>query len=305
MTPGPAGPRPGEAEVVPVTSRAAVGTLVAAVLLAAASLFQPPTSSAAPASVPPPAPAQRWALLVGINDYAGRTVDTYGGIGDVRDMRRALVEAGWPEGNIVELTEQHATAGRIREALRWLAGQATGESMSVFHYSGHVKQIGGDPDRDGEALDEHLWGSDNRFISDGELAASLRAVQGRVWVNIAGCEAAGFDDGLSSGRHLLTASSREVEKSYEHPGWGTSVFSGLLVDRGMLRRSAHADPDGRISIQSAFAYAAEHAPAVTARQSRGPQHPVIAGGDGSAWHLASPPPPPPPAAPCFPLLCRR
>ena len=287
-----------------MTSRPlAVGTVVAAVLLAAASLVHAPTSSAAPTPVDPPAPAQRWAVLVGINDYAGRTVDTYGGIGDVRDLRRALVGAGWPESNIVELTEQHATAGRIREALRWLAGRATADSMSVFHYSGHVKQLSGDPDRDGEGLDEHLWGSDNRFISDGELAASLRAVQGRVWVDIAGCEAAGFDDGLSSPRHLFTASSREVEKSYEHPEWGTSVFSGLLVDRGLLRKSAAADGDGRISIQSAFAYAAEHAPTVTSRQSRGPQHPVMAGGDGSPWHLLSPPPPPPPAPPCFPLLC--
>ena len=286
-----------------MTSRAlAVGTAVAAVLLAAASLVHSPTSSAAPAPVDPPAPGQRWAVLVGINDYAGRTVDTYGGIGDVRDLRRALVGAGWPEGNIVELTEQHATAGRIRDALRWLAGRATGGSMSVFHYSGHVKQLSGDPDRDGEALDEHLWGSDNRFISDGELAASLRAVQGRVWVDIAGCEAAGFDDGLSSPRHLFTASSREDEKSYEHPEWGTSVFSGLLVDRGLLRRGAAADADGRISIQSAFGFAAQHAPSVTSRQSTGPQHPVIAGGDGAPWHLVAPPPPPP-KPPCFPLLC--
>ena len=140
-------------------------------------------------------------------------------------------------------------------------------------------------------------------MSDGELSASLRAVQGRVWVDIAGCEAAGFDDGLSSPRHLFTASSREVEKSYEHPGWGTSVFTGLLVDRGLVQRAAVADPDGRISIQSAFAYAAEHAPRVTSRQSRGPQHPVTAGGDGAPWHLVAPPPPPPPAPPCFPLLC--
>lgn len=281
--------------------RAAGVALVVGALLAAATLVHPPASTAAPAPAPPP-PEQRWAVLVGINDYAGRTLDTYGGVGDVRVLRRALVEAGWPEGNIVELTERHASAEKIREALRWLASRATADSMSVFHYSGHVKQLGGDPDRDGEALDEYLWGSDNRFISDGELAASLRAVQGRVWVDIAGCEAAGFDDGLSSPRLLFTASSREVEKSYEHPGWGTSVFTGLLVDRGMVQRGAAADPDGRISIQSAFGYAAEHAPRVTSRQSRGPQHPVMAGGDGVPWYLVAPPPPPPPR-PCVAGIC--
>ena len=37
------------------------------------------------------------------------------------------------------------------------------------------------------------------------------------------------DDGLSGPRHLFTASSRETEKSYEHPEWGTSIFTGLYA----------------------------------------------------------------------------
>ena len=237
------------------------------------------------------APDDRWAVLVGVNDYAGRTRDTHGAVGDVRDVRRALVDAGWPESNIVELTDRYASAALIREALGWLASRASAGSMSVFHYSGHVKQLGGDGDRDGEAVDEYLWGSDNRFISDGELAGSLRRVQGRLWVDIAGCEAAGFDDGLSSPQILVTASSAESEKSYEHPEWANSVFTGLLVDQGLLQRAAPHDDDGRISIQSAFGYAAQHAPEMTARQSRGPQHPYLAGGGDEPWYLTPDPAP--------------
>ena len=244
----------------------------------------------------------RFAVLVGVNDYAGGTRDTIGSVGDVRDLRTALVDAGWPASHIVELTDSHATAASIRDALGWLVAHASAGSMSVFHYSGHVKQLAGDPDGDGEAVDELLWASDNRFISDGELAGHLRRVAGRLWIDIAGCEAAGFDDGLSGPQRLFTASSRETEKSFEQPEWQNSVFTGLLADQGMLRGAAPADADGRISIQSAFAYAAEHAPRVTAHQSPGPQHPVIAGGDGKPWHLA-----PPPAAParwCLLGVCR-
>lgn len=276
---------------------AALAAATVALLLGGAA----PTPAA---SVPPS--QQRWAVLVGVNDYAGRTVDTVGSVGDVRDLRQVLVAAGWPESNIVELTERHASAASIRDALRWLAAKSSSGSMSVFHYSGHVKQLGGDRDRDGEALDEYLWSQDNQFISDRELTESLHRVQGRVWVDIAGCEAAGFDDGLSGPRHLFTASSREPEKSYEQPKWGNSVYSGLMIDQGMLRRAAQADADGRISIQAAFAYAAHHAPQITKGQSHGPQHPVMAGGDGQPWHLASPPPPPEPPPTeerrCF-LLC--
>jgi hypothetical protein len=258
-----------------------VGAAVA--LLVAASI------SAAPPS--PAASEERWAVLVGVNDYAGRTHDTYGGVGDVRDLRQALVQAGWPGDHIVELTDRYATAGSIRDALGWLASKASAGSMSVFHYSGHVKQMAGDRDRDGESFDEFLWGADNRFISDGELAGALRRVQGRLWVDIAGCEAAGFDDGLSGPRVLFTASSRESEKSYEVREWGNSVFTGLLVDYGILRGGATPAADGRISLQSAFGYAAQQAPEMTARQSRGPQHPVIAGGGDQPWYLAPPPPP--------------
>lgn len=262
-------------------------TAVLVALLAAASVL-----GAVPSKASSPG---RFAVLVGVSDYAGRTKDTYGGVGDVRAMRAALVEAGWPQENIVELTDGYASAASIRDALRWLRSKASADSLSVFHFSGHVKQVGGDPDRDGEAVDELLWASDNRFITDGELATSLRAVPGRLWVDIAGCEAAGFDDGLSSGRVLFTSSSLEHEKSYEQPEWGTSVFTGLLVERGLRRRAAAAGPDGRISIQSAFAFAADQAPRVTARQRTGPQHPLLAGGDGTPWYLAAPPPPSRPA----------
>lgn len=249
----------------------------------------------------------RYALLVGVNDYAGRTHDTVGAVGDVSDLRSALLAAGWRNDHIVVLLDRRASAAAIRDGLKWLASRASARSFTVFHYSGHVKQVGGDGDRDGEALDEYLWGADNRFISDGELAQRIRPIPGRMWVDIAGCEAGGFDDGISSRTKLFTASSRESEKSYEQPKWKNSVFSGLLVDQAMLHGAAGRDRDGRVSINRAFAFAQREAPKVTARTSRGPQHPVTRGGDGTEWYLGPPPPPkrsspPPPPSRCS-LIC--
>jgi hypothetical protein len=246
---------------------------------------------------------ERYALLVGVNDYAGRTHDTIGAVGDANDFRDVLLRAGWRDDHIRVLRDRSASAAAIRDGLKWLAARATARSFTVFHYSGHIKQIGGDRDRDGEALDEYLWGADNQFIADGELAQRIRPMPGRVWVDIAGCEAAGLDDGISARTKLFTSSSRENEKSYEQPQWRNSVFSGLLVDQALLHGAAGASGDGRTSIQRAFAFAAGNAPKITAKQRTGPQHPVINGGDGSEWFLASPPPPPSkPAANCS-LLC--
>ena len=261
-----------------------------------------------PAQAAPP-PSERSALVVGISKYAGRTKPTVGGAGDAADFREALRRAGWRDDQMMVLTDGAATAAGIRTGLRWLRERSGDSSFSVFHYSGHVKLQGRDRDRDGEALDEYLWPHDNRFISDRELADQLRGVRGRLWVDIAGCEAAGFDDGLSGPSRLFTASSGETEKSYERPDWANSVFTGLMVDQGMLQGRADADRNRHVSIQEAFRLAAREAPGMTARQKKGPQHPFIAGGDGSDWFLQPPPPPPPPPAarppsrPCLLGVC--
>lgn len=262
-----------------------LGLMVVAAVLGALAL--------APASPAAPAPTDRWMLIVGINDYAGRTVDTVGGVGDAQDLAAYASRAGVPTDHVRVLTDRQATAQAIRDGLKWLGDVSTDSSFSVFHFSGHVKQVGGDPDRDGEALDEMLWAADNRFIADGELAQWIKRIRGRSWTDIAGCEAAGFDDGLSGPTRLFTSSSLEHEKSYEHPGWRNSIFTGLMVDQGMLQKRADADGNYRVSIQEAFRFAEREAPRLTAGQSHGAQHPLLAGGDGTAWYLSVPKPPPP------------
>jgi hypothetical protein len=257
----------------------------------------------------PAADSDRWALVVGVSDYAGRTSSTVAGADDAADFREMLLRNGFRDDRIRVLTERDATAANLRAGLRWLVDHSSPSSFSVFHFSGHVKQLGGDRDRDGEALDEYLWPHDNRFVSDAELATAIRSLRGLAWVDIAGCEAAGFDDGLSAPNRLFTASSEEDEKSYELPEWRNSVFTGLLVDQAFLQGHGDRDGNGKVSIQEGFAHAQEQAPRITSRQRRGPQHPVIAGGDGSPWYLDGPPAPPP-AAPapsdgCTGILCWR
>ena len=148
--------------------------------------------------------------------------------------------------------------------------------MSVVHYSGHVKQVGST---------EYLWPHDNAFISDTDLAGKLRQLKGQAWVDISGCEAAGFDEGISAPNRLFTASSRSTEKSYEIPDMRQSVFTLLMVEQGLIAGAADANGDRRVSIQEAFAYAAQRAPQLTAGQAQGPQHPVMAGWDGSPLYL--------------------
>ena len=248
-----------------------------------------------PASADPTSGDNRWALVIGISKQAGRSKGTVGGAGDAGDFREALRRAGFPETHMRVLVDGAATAANIRRDLKWLRDNSNDRTFSVFHYSGHVLQKGGDRDRDGEALDEYLMPYDSRkLISDREVSEQLRGVHGSLWADFSGCESAGFDEGgLSSSRRLVTASSQESEKSFERPDWRRSVFTGLLVGEALLGGQSRADRSGSVSIQKAFLHAAELAPEMTARQKPGPQHPFTAGGDGTEWFLRPPAPPPP------------
>lgn len=272
--------------------------VVGAALLADAA----PPATAAGGS--PTARSERWAFIVGVTDYAGRTSSTIAGAADAEDFRTMLLRNGFREDRIRTITEGQATARNVRAGLQWLVDNSSPDSFSVFHFSGHVKQLSGDRDRDGEKVDEYLWPHDNAFISDREVAEQARRLRGLAWIDIAGCEAGGFDEGISSPTRVFTGSSQETEKSYEHPDWNNSVFTGLEVDQAILAGHGDADGNGKVSIQEAFAYAHERAPQVTKRQKRGAQHPVSAGGDGSEWFLDGPPAAPAPAPSSAPEACQ-
>ncbi len=236
-------------------------------------------------------PGDKWALIVGVDLFQGGTRPNFGGAADANDMRNALLRNGFPADHIRVLTDAGARAADIRAGLAWLAANSTPTTFSVVSYSGHVKQ---------EGSTEYLWPHDNVFIPDTEFSALVNQVKGKMWVNVSGCEAAGFDVGISSPTKLFTASSRSNEKSYEWPAAGASVFSYYMVRRGMLEGVADSNRDFRVSVQEAFHYAAVNAPAFTAGQAQGPQHPQIAGGDGAELFLDDPLSGPAAAAPGAP-----
>ncbi|MDX1510023.1 MAG: caspase family protein [Nitriliruptorales bacterium] len=271
---------------------------VAAVASRATSWFgaRYPDHHAATESASSPA-TTRWALLIGVNDHLGGTRDNIGSRQDAEDLAAHLFAEGWRRDHVLLLTDATATQRHIREGLAWLAEKTTNESVVVIHYSGHVKQwYGWDVDNDGETTDEALWPSDNRFITDSEFSNRVARIRAdRLWVDIGGCEAAGFADApIVRSRGVYTFSSEEDEKSYEDPSKDNSVWGWYLADRGLRHGYADADADGEVTVEEAFAYAAPRAAHRTSKQARGPQNPVIIDNLPGDFSLEIPPPPPPP-----------
>lgn len=234
----------------------------------------------------------RWAVLIGINEHAGRTRDNVGSRQDAEDLAAHLLALGWRKDHVVLLRDQLATGENMLEAIAWLARKTDRNSVAVFHYSGHTKQWPGrDVDGDGEVPDEALWGSDNAKIPDRRFVRAMGAVDaGRLWVDIGACEAAGFmDPGLRRTGRVLTFSSREPEKSYEDPSVGNSVWGYFLADRGLRSGLGDRDGDGQVTVEEAFAYAAPRATRRTAQASHGPQRPVLVDDLRGDFSLRMPP----------------
>lgn len=226
-------------------------------------------------------PENRWALLVGITDYRKPTHDTLAGANDVAFIRAYLLNSGWRADHIKVLTNKGANGRAMRAGLTWLAAKSTPGTFSLFHYSGHVKQEGGH---------EKLWPYDRQFITDTELAKRLKPTRGKLWVDIAGCEAAGFIEDLPSDRVLVSTSSKSTQKSYEHPDWRESVWVGLLWDAGMNQRQADANGNALVTVGESLRFATYWAEVVTFHQRPyGRQSPRVAGMPVRGWTLADPP----------------
>lgn len=248
---------------------------------AVSELGPPPGPQYDPAPAATAAPAQRYAFLAGVTNYQAPTHNTIAGAQDVRFIASMLQRNGWLPQNIRVVTDGAATGTAIRSGLAWLAGRSTPGTFTFFHYSGHVKQVGST---------EKLWPVDRDFVDDSEVRSLLARSTGKMWVDIAGCEAGGFAGSLPSSRVLFSSSSRSDEKSYEYPRWGESVWAGLLYDIGTAQGSADADQDGRVTIGEALRYASYYAHSITMGQRPyGPQIPQVLGDPIRGWTLADPP----------------
>jgi hypothetical protein len=144
--------------------------------------FQGPVASASGA------PNERYALLVGIGDYPGRSADLpVGPTQDVDAFYELLVDRfGFRPENILVLKDSAGTRGSIVQAIRLHLGQAGEEGMALLYYSGHGRRtsrnegLTGDDDIEPDNRDEALQAYDGLLIDDeiGKLVGDLTA--GRV-----------------------------------------------------------------------------------------------------------------------------
>lgn len=127
-----------------------------------------------------------WALMVGINQYAGPVNDLSGSVNDVENFKNYLENTykGSIDLCIETLTDSEATRKNIIRSFRKHLGKARKDDVALFYYSGHGSRQPSAPEFKEffpEGLDETLLCHDSRTakgqdLADKELAVLLSEV---------------------------------------------------------------------------------------------------------------------------------
>jgi len=225
----------------------------------------------------PPNPNHRWAVIIGISDYAGTANDIQYADDDALDMLEALtIVYGYKRDHIFLLisdyTINNATRNEIITAIDWLRTNEAANDEVVFFYSGHGAK-GKANDGDTETIDEAIVPYEcttSSLIWDGNLKMMFSNFETtRIVFIFDSCYSGGMTDLKAPGRIIIMAST-ESGFSYETSSLQNGVFTYYFVEEGMIQGLADTTlKDGRITIEEAFDYAKANVPTVV------PQTPTI------------------------------
>ena len=243
---------------------------------------------------------QRWAVVIGISDYARETKR----ISDLKyahrdaeklaEFLKSKAGGGFPGANVKLLTDRQATAREIRNGLFTFLKKTVKEDLIVIFFSGHGMP---DPDKPSNLyLVAH--DSDPNNISatgipmwDIETALKRTIAAERVIVLADTCHSAGVTEGVKGvkigdqfnryfeqlakakpGRVIFTSSEGyEVSREGKKWGGGHGVFTWALLDA--LKGKADRDKNGIVTLGEMLDYV----DITVRRETSNEQHPARTG----------------------------
>ena len=210
---------------------------------------------------------ERWALVVGVSRTSGGRLDLQFAARDATTMRDVLLAQGFRDAQICLLTDEAATRGALRGALRELLTQPERDDVLVIYVAGH----GFVQDRVAYLV-MHDTDPDNVVatgVAMSEVTSALAGVRAaRVLVLTDTCHSAAIGsveriyavlDSIAAGdREVAVLSSASTdERAYEDPRWdGHGVFTYFLLQglRGAADGYRNRPRDGTVTLGELFDY---------------------------------------------------
>ena len=184
----------------------------------------------------------KWAVLAGVSDYPGTSMDLQYCHWDVYQTRSKLLQLGWPDSHIHLLLNASATSTNILNEIAWMKGQENATSQTYFHYSGH-----------GNSHTFYVYGSTMSDSTLGNAFNGRKATQNVIVMDT--CFAGSFTALQLSGTISIMACS---DNEYSYDGMWTPNFMQAITGN-------------TVSIESAFATAKQ----VVSQQTSGQQNALM------------------------------
>jgi hypothetical protein len=199
----------------------------------------------------------RYAILIGIEDYPGDANDLDWSNDDVDDMKNVLDNI-YTFDNVYTLKDEGATIDAIYDNIDLVKGMADEDDEVLFFFSGHGAR-GRANDGDKEKIDESIVVYDG-LIWDGDLENWFSDFNtSRIVFIFDSCLSGGMTDLEATGR-VICMSATESGTAYEFDALENGQFTYYFVDEGMnLYLADKYDHDDNLSthdvtIEEAYDY---------------------------------------------------
>jgi hypothetical protein len=207
---------------------------------------------------PKPAAGSKWAVIIGIADYQGRSSDLWHPDEDAKEMYTELTtQRGYPKANVKLLTNRAATASAILSAINWLIANEKAGDEVVFFYSGHGYRApdseGWDSDTESDGYDEMIVTYDFYGLPDGWFKQKFAAIESTKFALMFGsCHSGGMfdddDDDLQGTGRIIASACKADQYGWDYLLLGNTLWGYYFVDEALLDNRAN-------SVETAHAYA--------------------------------------------------
>ena len=201
-------------------------------------------------AAPPPPSGNKFAILVGVNDYIDPMInDLPGCVEDAADWRTYLVSKGYQISYF--LADAQATEANIKQAIANVVARAGSDSTIVFAFSGHgakSEEVGLSAGNSVICTADSGWGTSGN-LTDLELRDAFASYQGRLMVFLDTCRSGGMNEvATGNANRYMTTACTDDGYGFGIPQYQNGAWGYWFVDRGLVRGgSGHLDMEGNFA----------------------------------------------------------
>jgi len=200
-------------------------------------------------AAPPPPAGNKFAILVGVNDYADPlTNDLVGCVEDAMDWRSYLVGKGYQISHF--LADSQATEANIKAAIANVVARAGPDSTIVFSFSGHggkSDEVGLAPGNSALCCHDSGWGTSGN-LTDTELQQAFSGYTGRLFVFLDSCRSGGMNEVATGSSRYMTTTCSDDGYGFGIPWYQNGAWGYWFCDRGLLHGlSGQQDMEGNFT----------------------------------------------------------